>query len=260
MRPIIAGAALALTLFSIAVPLRPEEGSAPPKPTAPAEPEGMVPLLDGKGLSGWEGDPRLWSFKDGAVRAESTKENPCNSNSFLIWKGGTLGDFELRLSFRIERGNSGIQYRSRHVPPKEGDANRWVVSGYQAEVENTPGKVGFLYHERGRGYLCNVGEKVEVGADGKPKVVGSLGDREAIGKTYKKSDWNDYVIIAKGNRLVHYLNGVQTVDVVDNDPKGGAASGILALQIHSGPPMVVEFKNIRLKQYEAASPAGGKKE
>jgi hypothetical protein len=258
MRRITAWTSPVLAVFAFAMPLRAEEPAAP-KPTAPPEPEGMVALVNGKDLSGWEGDPRLWSFKDGAVRAESTHEKPCSSNSFLIWKGGTPGDFELRLSFRIDHGNSGIQYRSQHVPPKEGDPNRWVVAGYQAEVENTPGKVGFLYHERGRGYLCNVGEKVEIGADGKPTVVGKLGDKEAIGKTYKKSDWNDYVIIAKGNRLVHYLNGVQTVDVVDNDPKGSAVKGILALQIHAGPPMVVEFKNIRIKQYDAA-PAAGKKE
>ncbi len=118
-------------------------------------------------------------------------------------------------------------------------------------LENTPGKVGFLYHERGRGYICNVGEKVEVGDDAKPKVVGKLGDKDAIGKTYKKSDWNDYVIVAQGNHLQHWLNGIQTVDVIDNDPKNSLASGVLALQIHAGPPMWVEFKNVRLKHLTA---------
>ncbi len=224
------------------------EDQAVPKPTAPPEPSGMVQLFNGTDLSGWDGDLRLWSIQDGVVRGETTKENPAKGNTFLIWKGGTLGDFELRLSFRIDHGNSGIQYRAKHLPFNETDENKWVVSGYQAEVENTPGKVGFLYHEKGRGYLCNVGEKVVIGEDGKPQVVGSLGDKAAIGSTYKKSDWNDYVIIAKGNHIVHYLNGLQTVDVTDNDPKGSAASGILALQIHAGPPMVVEFKDVRLKQ------------
>lgn len=222
-----------------------------PKPTAPPEPDGMVQLFKGNDLTGWDGDARLWSFKDGIVRGETTKENPTKGNTFLVWKGGTLGDFDLRLSFRIKGGNSGIQYRSKLLPAKEGDANRWVVSGYQAEVEDTPGKVGFLYHEKGRGYLCNVGEKVVIGEDGKPKVVGSLGDKAEIGKTYKKSDWNDYVIIARGNHIRHFLNGIQTVDVIDEDPKNSAASGILALQIHAGPPMVVEFKDVRLKQLDA---------
>jgi len=222
-----------------------------PKPSAPPEPSVMKPLFNGKDLTGWDGDSRLWSWKDGMVVGQTTKENPAKGNTFLIWKDGVLGDFELRLSVKISPvpANSGIQYRSKHVPPKEGDANKWVVSGYQAEVEDTPGKFGFLYHERGRGYLCHVGDKVVIGDDGKPKVVGKLGDKAAIGTTYKKGDWNDYIIIAKGNHLVHYVNGIQNIDVVDEDPKGSAASGILALQIHAGPPMVVEFKNVRLKQY-----------
>jgi hypothetical protein len=207
----------------------------------------MVQLFGDDLWKNWKGDSRLWSLKDGVVRGETTKENVARGNTFLIWTGGTLGDFELRLSFRIKGGNSGVQYRSKQVESASGE-NRWVVAGYQAEVEDTPGKVGFLYHERGRGYLCNVGDKVEIGADGKPKVIGKLGQKEAIGATYKKSDWNDYVIIAEGNRVRHYLNGVQTVDVVDNDPKGRALSGLLALQIHAGDPMVVEFKNVRLKQ------------
>jgi hypothetical protein len=219
-----------------------------PSPEAPAEPEGMTKLFNADTFEkDWDGDRRLWSLKDGVVRGETTKENVAKGNTFLIWKGGTLGDFELRVSFRIKGGNSGIQYRAKQVDEKNKD-NQWVIAGYQAEVEDTPGKVGFLYHERGRGYLCNVGEKVEVGENGKPKVTGKLGEKDAIGKTYKKSDWNDYVIIAEGNHIRHYLNGVQTVDVTDNDPKNRALSGVLALQIHAGPPMVVEFKDARLKQ------------
>src|SRR5262245_4313580 len=133
----------------------------------------MVALFNGKDLTGWDGDTRLWSAKDGVLRGETTKENPAKGNTFLIWKGGELGDFELRLSFRIRNGNSGIQYRSKHLPFKETDANKWVVSGYQAEVEDTPGKVGFLYHERGRGELCFVGEKVVIGEDGTTTAVGT---------------------------------------------------------------------------------------
>ena len=222
-----------------------------PSPKAPAEPAGMKQLFNGKDLSDWEGDKRLWSWQDGVVRGQTTSENVAKGNTFLIYRGGELADFDLRLSFKIAGGNSGVQYRAKHVPPKDTDENKWVIAGYQAEVEDTPGKVGFLYHERGRGYLCNVGEKVEVGEDGKPKVIGKLGDKDAIGKTYKKSDWNDYVIIAKGNHIQHYLNGWQTVDIVDNDPnkeKGAALKGLLALQIHAGPPMTVEFKNVRLKE------------
>lgn len=242
MNPLMTNS-LALVLLVVSI-----GGAAePPAPVAPPEPAGMVQLFNGKDLTGWEGDTRLWTNREGVVRGETTEEKQTKGNTFLIWRGGTLKDFELRLSFRIDHGNSGVQYRSKQVESKE-PSNQWVISGYQAEVENTPGKVGFLYHEKGRAYLCNVGEKVVVGEDGKPQVVGKLGDKAAIGTTYKKSDWNDYVIIAEGNHLRHYLNGIQTVDLIDNDPKGRLMEGVLALQIHAGPPMWVEFKNVRLKQ------------
>ena len=225
--------------------------------TAPPEPADMKPLFNGKDLAGWEGNEKLWSFKDGVVRGETTNENQTNGNTFLIWRGGDLKDFELRLSFRIKGGNSGVQYRCQHQ--KDEKSNPWVVAGYQAEVEDTPGKVGFLYDERGRGYLCSVGDKAVCKTDAKPETVGKLGDRDAIGKTYKKSDWNDYVIVARGNVLKHYLNGVQTVEFTDEDEKNRELSGLLALQIHSGPPMVVEFKDVRLKAADSAAGDGDKK-
>jgi len=219
----------------------------PAKVTAPAEPEGMVKIFNGKDLSEWDGNPDLWSVKDGVIHGETTKEHPTKGNTFLMWKGGTPGDFELRLSYRIKGGNSGVQYRSKHV--KDAKDNAWVVSGYQAEVANAPGRDGFLYHERGRGSVCLVGEKVVMDAAGKKTVAGSVGDVKAIGATLKVSDWNDYIIIAKGNHLAHYINGVQRIDFTDDDEKGRAMSGITALQIHAGGPMVVEFKDLRLKTY-----------
>lgn len=235
------------------------------KQTAPPE-SGMKKLFNGKDLTGWDGDKRLWSVKDGAIRGETTKENPTYGNTFLLYVGDqaqpvVFKDFELRLSFRIESGNAGVQYRSA-VKPFAADAkNKWVVAGYQAEVENTPGKVGFLYHESGRGWLVNVGDKAEIGEDGKPKVVGSLGNKDEIAKTYKKGDWNEYVIRCQGNHVQHWLNGYQTVDLTDNDKEpalndGGkpkpyssrCMEGIIALQIHAGPPMWVEYKDVRIKE------------
>jgi hypothetical protein len=200
------------------------------------------PIFNGRDLAGWEGDPRLWSVSEGAIRGETTLERMTTGNTFLIWRSGVLKDFELKLKVRIRNGNSGVQYRSQ-------DLGKNVVSGYQAEVDNTPGKAGFLYHEKGRKYLAIVGEKVEIDETQKPKVVGQLADKkELIAKGYYKAkDWNDYRIVARGNHLAHYINDVQVVDVIDNDPKGRSLEGILALQIHAGPPMLVEFKDILLK-------------
>ncbi len=217
--------------------------------------EGWVSLFNGKDLTGWDGDSRLWSAKDGLIHGQTTLANPARGNTFLIWRGGTLKDFELKIKFRLENGNSGIQYRSKEV-------DKWVVSGYQAEVENAPGKVGFLYHESGRGWLVNVGDFMVIDESGNKNVVGNVSDKDELVKAgyYKEKDWNEYHIIARGNHLIHYLNGYQTMELVDNDKltnpndakdtKGAAREGILALQIHAGPPMVVQFKDIRVRHLQ----------
>lgn len=217
---------------------------------APAEPKDMTPMLKGNTLEGWDGNPDLWRVENGVVIGQTTAEKPTKGNTFLIYKD-EVKDFELRFSFRIESGNSGCQYRSKRVESKD---NSWVLSGYQAEIENTPGKVGFLYHEKGpnRGYpdkpkyLGKVGDKVEIDAQGNSNVVGSLGELPAISAAYKPGEWNEYIIIAKGNQLRHYINGVQTVDVTDNDEKNRLSSGLVALQLHAGKPMKVEFKDLRI--------------
>ena len=214
-----------------------------------------VSIFNGKDLTGWDGNPRLWSARDGVIRGQTTIANPARGNTFLIWRGGKLKDFELKIKFRIQNGNSGIQYRSN-----EGD--KWVVGGYQAEVENNPGKVGFLYHERGRGWLVNVGDLMVIDEKGVKEVVGNVSDVDELIKAgyYKDKDWNEYHIIAQGNHLKHYINGYETMELIDNDRitnpddpkdhKGAAREGILALQIHTGPPMIVEFKDIRVKHLD----------
>ena len=214
-----------------------------------------VSIFNGKDLTGWDGDPRLWSVKDGVIRGQTTVENPAHGNTFLIWRDGRLKDFELKIKFRIQSGNSGIQYRSKEI-------DKWVVSGYQAEVENNPGKVGFLYHEAGRGWLVNVGDLMVIDAKGEKEVVGNVSDVNELIKAgyYKDKDWNEYHIIAQGNHLKHYLNGYKTMELIDNDRvtnpddpqdrNGAAREGILALQIHAGPPMIVEFKDISVKNLD----------
>ncbi len=221
---------------------------------APAEPEGMKPLFNGKDLSGWDGDTRLWSAKDGVIHGETTAENPAKGNTFLIWKDGVTKDFELRVSFRCTASNnSGIQYRSKHIVDG-GTRNDWVVRGYQHEIRNEnklPSVAGFIYDEGGkRGRVCLVGEKATWGEDGKKQVTDTLIDAEGYKQLFKLDDWNDVIIIAKGNRIQHYLNGRLILDFTDNDPKLALREGILALQLHAGKPMWVEFKNPRIKAAE----------
>jgi hypothetical protein len=219
---------------------------------AQTDEQGFVAIFNGKDLTGWDGDPRLWSVKDGALRGETTPEKPANGNTFCVWRAGKLKDFILKIKFRIQNGNSGIQYRSK-------ETDKWRVTGYQAEVEGTPGKVGFLYHEGGRGWLVNVGDFMIISEKGEKKVVSKVADSGALKEAgyYKDKDWNEYLIIAQGNYLRHYLNGYPTMALIDEDrvtdpadpkdSKGAAREGILALQIHAGPPMVVEFKDISIK-------------
>ena len=220
-------------------------------PTAPAESPDMKCLFNGKDLTGWDGDPRLWSVKDGALRGETTTENPANGNTFIVWKDGVTKDFELRLSFRCTAtNNSGIQYRSKHIT--EGNArNKWVVRGYQHEIRNEqklPSVAGFIYDEGGkRGRMCQVGEKAVWGEDGKKKVIETLIDADEFQKLFKLDDWNDVVIIAKGPHIQHYLNNRLILDCTDNDPRLALREGVLAFQLHAGKPMWAEFKNIRIK-------------
>lgn len=212
-----------------------------------------VSLFNGTSLEGWEGHAAIWSVKDGAITGTTTAETNLRHNTFLVWKGGTVDDFELRLKYRIVNGNSGIQYRSRVV---EQGPQGPVVAGYQADFEAGKTYSGILYEERGRGILAQRGQKTRIVTDGdkhKVEVTGSVGNSDEIQARIKSEDWNDYLVIARGNRLQHFINGVPTVEVVDEDAPRAAKSGVLAFQVHTGPPMVVQFKDITLKKLPPAA-------
>ncbi len=213
------------------------------------EPEpGFKSLFNGKDLTGWAGRTNHWSVEDGVITGVTSKENPAKGNNFLIAKDGDqdliVDDFELRFSYKFtgDWGNSGLQYRSK-------DRGNFVVHGYQADFEVGPTFSGILYEEgMSRGIMAQRGEKVVWGADGKKQVVGKTEKTSAeIQAAIQKNGWNDYVVIAKGNRMQQFINGLQTVEVVDEDPQKQAFSGVLAFQIHGGPPMKIQFKNIRIK-------------
>jgi uncharacterized protein (TIGR03067 family) len=218
---------------------------------------GFKSIFNGKDLSGWDGHPRLWSVRNGAITGQTTPGQPATNNTFLIWTNGTVGDFELRCSFKLVPNNSegfansGIQYRSKVL-----DRGYWVVGGYQADMEAGPNYTGILYEERlGRGIMAARGEKVVWGKDCKKQVAGSLGKSEELQAAIKKGDWNDYIVIAQGNHLQQFINGKQTVDVVDECESKHALTGILALQLHAGPPFTVQFKDLRIKKLVAEDAA-----
>jgi hypothetical protein len=216
---------------------------------APPEPADMKTIFNGKDLTGWDGDKQFWTVKDGAIRGETTKEKKSKGNTFIIWTEGETTDFELRVSFRCSTvNNSGIQYRSKRDKP---GSHR--VRGYQHEIRNSnkiPNVSGFIYDEGGtagkRGRTCMVGEKAVTGADGKKKVVETLITKEEYEKLFTVDDWNDVIIIAKGNNIKHYMNGRLVLDFTDNHPKA-LSDGSLAFQLHGGAPMWCEFKNVRFK-------------
>lgn len=237
--------------FALILLFAPLAGAEDADRSLPPEPENARSLFNGEDLTGWDGDGRLWSVRDGAIRGETTAENRANGNTFLILQDTTIGDFDLRFSFRCnETNNSGVQYRSRQVT--EGNPrNKWVVRGYQHEIRNEtdlPNVAGFIYDEGGRrGRLCLVGEQA-VWGDGQKRVTGTLIDQEEFSKLFKLDDWNDVVIVARGNRIEHYLNGTKIVDFTDKDPERALTEGIIALQLHAGRPMWVEFKDLRLAE------------
>ncbi len=207
-------------------------------------------------MTGWSGLAANWRVEDGVITGENTADKPLKNNTFLVCDK-KVSDFELNLEFRIMGGNSGIQYRSKLI-----DAEKFIVGGYQADIDSTGKYAGMLYEERGRGILMGPGEKVRIGATimvDDAKKAGAKKKQTAVEKlpgatppaeilaAYKLGEWNDFVVIAEGNHLRHYLIGKLTADVIDTDSTLGAAAGVIAFQLHTGPPMTVQFKNVRLK-------------
>ncbi len=226
--------------------------------SAPAAESGFKKIFNGKDLAGWDGNKEFWSVRDGAITGQTTAEKVLKTNTFLVYTAGQPANFELRASFRLvadndkNQANSGVQYRSKLMDPAA-----FVVGGYQADIDSTGRYAGMLYEEKGRGILMSPGQKIRVGPaaevengkkqKAKVEVVATATKPEDILAAYKLGEWNEIVIIANGNHLQHFLNGKLTADVTDEDSEKGSKSGVLALQLHQGPPMTIQFKNIRLK-------------
>ncbi|KOH44344.1 3-keto-disaccharide hydrolase [Sunxiuqinia dokdonensis] len=223
--------------------------------------EGFTSIFNGKTLDGWHGDSTYWRVEDGHLVGEITPSTILDRNTFIIWQGGSPENFELKLEYRIsERGNSGINYRSEKV-----EGVPFALRGYQFDLDGTNRYTGQNYEERGRTTLAYRGQIVvlneledslwneplstfiENNAWTKAEVTGSLGHAAELNANIKSGDWNLCHLVVDGNRMKHYVNGVLMSDVTDNDSKNRKLQGMIGVQVHVGPPMKVEFRNIWLK-------------
>ncbi|TDU73296.1 uncharacterized protein DUF1080 [Prosthecobacter fusiformis] len=221
--------ALCLLLLSSSLPL----SAADPVP-----PDGFTAIFNGRDLTGWKGSDAYWSVEDGCLTGVA--DGTLDYNRFITWTGGKVKNFELRVKVKVTPdGNSGLQYRGQERP----DLGDWVVTGYQCDV--VPKRAdynGMLYEERGRRILAHAGEKVVIDSQGQPWVVGKMPVKEFPG-----GEWHDYRIRVEGNHHRHWIDGVQTVDVMDLDEKGRALEGVIAVQVHVGPPMKIQYQDFFLQ-------------
>jgi len=219
------------------------EADATPTAKVGVESE-FTSIFNGRNLLGWRGNPKIWSVRDGAITAQTTPKNGISENTFLVWTGGNVRDFELRLKFRLENGNSGIYFRSRERTAMQRDP----LIGCQADFSADGRWTGVIMEYLLRGVLAERGQKVFIGKDGKINVVGSVGDPDELLRKVKPKQWNDYTLSARGGHIILKINGVTMCDLQDNDPRR-IISGKLALQVHQGPDMLVQFKDIRIRQF-----------
>ncbi|MHB1021631.1 MAG: 3-keto-disaccharide hydrolase [Acidobacteriaceae bacterium] len=204
---------------------------------------GFTPIFDGKTLHGWDGDPKYWHVENGEIVGEVTPQTLLKQNSFLIWRGGKPANFELIVEFRISRaGNSGINYRSVEIPH-----TKWLLRGYQADIDAANKYTGQNYEERGRTFLAERGQMTHIVTGKPPAVIGSLGTADELKSFIKPGEWNRYHIIARGNVLIHILNGHVMSEVIDDDTANRKFSGLIGVQVHVGPPMKIEYRKFLLK-------------
>ena len=223
----------------------------PKQSDRPAAIEGDEPgfqsIFDGKSLKGWEGHAKYWRVENGVMVGEITPETVIKSNTFIIWRGGTVKDFELKVDYRItERGNSGINYRSVVVPDKVTPTNQFAMRGYQCDIDGQNRYTGNNYEEKGRLFLAVRGQVTRVSGTRIPVALSTIGDNKELGAAVT-TDWNSVHLIVRGNVLTHIVNGRVMSVTIDDDAKGRAMEGLLGVQVHVGPPMKVEYKNWRLK-------------
>lgn len=211
--------------------------------TAQHSEDGFKNMFDGKTLDGWKGDKMVWRVENGVVIGETTPAHLIKSNTFLIYEKEQPSDFELIAEFKISaEGNSGIQYRSSSV-----DSIPFTLKGYQADIDGGDVYTGQNYEERGRGFLAKRGETAVLEKEQQPKIASMIANPDSLKSFIKNGDWNEIKIVAKGNRLTHFINGKLMSDVTDNDADLRKMDGLIGFQVHAGPPMKVEYRNVKIK-------------
>jgi hypothetical protein len=204
---------------------------------------GQTSIFDGKTLKGWDGDPAYWRVENGVIVGETKPSAMPKQNTFLIWRDGAPADFELDAEYRLSGGNSGIQYRSAELPDI-----RWAMKGYQADIDAAQQYTGQIDEERGRGFLALRGQAARIESGAKPAVLGSLGSDAELKGAINAPGWNEYHVIARGNVLVQILNGRMMSMLIDDDAANRKLDGLIGIQLHTGEPMKIEVRNIRLKK------------
>tara|TARA_R110002051_G_C8768907_1_gene503039 strand:- start:10190 stop:10933 length:744 start_codon:yes stop_codon:yes gene_type:complete len=218
-------------------------------------------IFNGKNLDGWNGDTNYWSVKNGVLIGEVTPETILKKNTFIIYEKEQPANFELKLEYKISNaGNSGINYRSTIIKDFP-----YALRGYQCDIDGMNTYTGQNYEEKKRTTLAYRGEKVIINKMPDSlqssnlrqnikkncwqtrNVVASLGDKNQLKSHIKENHWNKVHIIIKDNRLLHFVNGVLMSDVTDLDIENRSLKGFIGVQVHTGPPMKVEYKNIRIK-------------
>ena len=231
-----------ISLAQTPAPSKPQRSGGPRQPI-PDDTAGFKPIFNGKTLTNWDGDTTFWRVENGAIVGESTVDKPLKQNTFIIWRGGRTANFELKLEFKLTGGNSGVQYRSTALP----ETGKYVLKGYQADMDAKDMYTGMLYEERGRGFLAERGRVTRIVDGGERKLIGSPGEPDELKSAINNQDWNLLHIIARGNSIMHVINGRVMSMCIDDDTKSRPATGLLGLQLHTGPPMKAEFRNVVLR-------------
>lgn len=238
-------AAAALAAATLAAGVLVAQGPRAIQPLAIDDRTGFTSMFDGTSLAGWEGDPAFWRVEGGLLVGESTAEKPLPANTFIIYTKSQPADFELKIDFRITAGNTGVQYRSQRAP----DVGKFVLKGYQADIDFANQWTGQLYEERGRAFLALPGQATALTTD-KPRIFGSVTPADAVKAAVNVGGWNTLHVVARKELVVHAVNGKVSAVFLDGDAKLRPAAGFIGLQLHTGPPMRAEFRNLGIRMLE----------